>query len=561
MNNIQESYSRGATDTPLIEKTIGAFFDEIASEFPDGEALVSCHQNIRYSYSELKREAERMASALLSIGLEPGDRIGIWVNNSAEWLITQIATAKIGIILVNINPAYRSAELEYALSKVGCKALITMAAFKKTDYLDLIRSLAPEIDDSTPGNLVSEKLPFLKTVIQISDEEVPGFLRFSDLMAKGNPVDENVQKIGKSLKNTDPINIQFTSGTTGFPKGTVLTHRNVLNNGFFLGEAIKLTPTDRLCIPVPLFHCFGMVVGNLAALTHGTTIVYPNEAFDPLSVLQAVQNERCTALHGVPTMFIAELEHPRFHEFDLSSLRTGIMAGTICPIEVMKRVVRDMHMSEVTIAYGMTETSPASYQSTIDTPLEKRVSTIGKVHPHLECKIICSATGETVPTGSAGELCVRGYSVMHGYWADPEKTAETIDAEGWIHSGDLAVMDEEGYVSITGRIKDMVIRGGENISPREVEEFLYRNPAILDAQVIGVPDPKYGEELCVWIILREGESLTEDDVKNFCSGKIAHFKIPRHIRFVKEFPMTLSGKVQKFKMREIMEEELKLTKK
>ncbi|NBA97616.1 AMP-binding protein [Pseudomonas sp. R5(2019)] len=555
MNTLKDSYSRGATDTPLIEKTLGVFFDEIVARFPDNEALVSCHQNIRYSYPQLQREANQLASALLSLGLEPGDRVGIWANNCSQWLVTQLATAKIGLILVNFNPAYRAAELEYALNKSSCKALISLSSFKTTNYLQLIRSLAPEIDSATPGQLEAVKLPFLRAVIQLGEAIVPGFIRFSDLVAEGDPDDENVRRIGATLHPTDPINIQFTSGTTGSPKGAALTHRGILNNGFFLGEAIKLTATDRLCIPVPLFHCFGMVVGNMAALTHGTTIVYPNDSFDPISVLQAVQDERCTALHGVPTMFITELDHPRFHEFDLTSLRTGIMAGTACPIEVMKRVERDMHMREVTIAYGMTETSPASYQSTTDTPLEKRVSTIGKVHPHLEAKIINPESGAVLPVGTVGELCVRGYSLMQGYWEDPEKTAQTIDADGWIHSGDLATMDEEGYVSITGRIKDMVIRGGENISPREIEEFLYRHPAIQDAQVIGVTDRKYGEELCVWIVPRAGATLNEDDIRAFCDGQIARYKIPRYIRFVDGFPMTLSGKVQKFKMREIMEEE------
>ncbi|MGO4004068.1 AMP-binding protein [Pseudomonas fluorescens] len=558
MSKIKDSYSRGATDIPLIEKTLGVFFDEIAAKFPENEALVSCHQNIRYSYSQLQCETNRLASSFLSLGLKPGDRVAIWANNSAEWLITQLATAKIGLVLVNFNPAYRASELEYALNKAGCKALITLSTFKTTNYLELIRSLAPEIDSATPGMLDAVKLPFLRTVIQLSEEQVPGFMRFSELIAAGDPADESVRHIGATLKNTDPINIQFTSGTTGSPKGAALTHRGILNNGFFLGEAMKLTSTDRLCIPVPLFHCFGMVVGNLAALTHGTAIVYPNDSFDPVAVLQAVQNERCTALHGVPTMFITELDHPRFQEFDLSTLRTGIMAGTACPIEVMKRVERDMHMREVTIAYGMTETSPASYQSTCETPIEKRVSTIGRVHPHLEAKIINPESGAIVPIGTVGELCVRGYSLMQGYWDDPEKTAQTIDADGWIHSGDLAAMDEEGYVSITGRIKDMVIRGGENISPREIEDFLYKHPAIQDAQVIGVSDRKYGEELCVWIVPRAGASISEDDIRAFCDGQIARYKIPRYIRFVDGFPMTLSGKVQKFKMREMMEEELTL---
>jgi fatty-acyl-CoA synthase len=558
MTILESSYSRGTTETPLIEQTIGTFFDAMVAKVPNNDALISCHQQIRYTYAQLHRKVNQATSALVSLGLEPGDRVGIWSHNNAEWLITQLATAKAGIILVNINPAYRVAELEYALNKVGCKALITMTSFKTSNYLEMIRSLVPEITTSQPGYLDARLLPSLKTVIQLSEDEIPGFLRFSDLMEKGDPADEQVQKIQASLKNTDPINIQFTSGTTGFPKGATLTHRNVLNNGFFIGEAMCLTTKDRLCIPVPLYHCFGMVLGNLSALTHGAAIVYPNDAFDPLSVLQAVQDEQCTALHGVPTMFIAELDHPRFSDFKLSTLRTGIMAGSPCPIEVMKRVVRDMHMSEVTIAYGMTETSPVSCQSTTDTPLEKRVSTVGTAQPHLEVKITSPETGEIMPIGAVGELCTRGYSVMHGYWGDVEKTAEAIDSEGWMHTGDLAVMDEEGYVNIAGRMKDMVIRGGENIYPREIEEFLYRHPAVQDVQVIGVPDRKYGEELCAWIILREGVTLSEEEVRAFCQGQIAHYKVPRYIRFVDSFPMTITGKVQKFMMRDLMKDELKL---
>ncbi|WP_292936890.1 AMP-binding protein [Noviherbaspirillum sp.] len=558
MAQLVTSYDRGSQESPLIEQTIGDFFDATVSRFPENEALVSCHQQLRYTYRELQQESNCLASALLGLGLQPGDRVGIWSHNNAQWLMTQIATAKAGIILVNINPAYRIAELEYALNKVGCKALITMTAFKTSDYLEMIRAVAPEIVDATPGSLSAARAASLKTVIQLGEEQVPGMMRFSDLMATGDPADPRLAQIGAGLKNTDPINIQFTSGTTGFPKGATLTHRNVLNNGFFIGEAMRLTPADRLCIPVPLYHCFGMVLGNLACLTHGATIVYPNDAFDPLLVLQAVQQERCTGLHGVPTMFIAELDHPRFKEFDLSTLRTGIMAGSPCPIEVMKRVVSDMHLSEVTIAYGMTETSPVSCQSTTDTPLEKRVSTVGKTQPHLEVKIVDPDTGKTVPVGTSGELCTRGYSVMHGYWGDPEKTAEAIDAEGWMHTGDLAVMDAEGYVNISGRIKDMVIRGGENIYPREIEEFLYRHPGVQDVQVVGVPDKKYGEELCAWIIPRAGATVNEESIREFCRGQIAHYKVPRYIRFVEAFPMTITGKVQKFKMRELMKQELQL---
>jgi fatty-acyl-CoA synthase len=558
MAQLVTSYDRGSQETPLIEQTIGDFFDGMVSRFPDNEALVSCHQQLRYSYCELQREANRLASALLELGLKPGERVGIWSHNNAQWLLTQIATAKAGIVLVNINPAYRIAELDYALNKVGCKALITMTVFKTSNYLDMIRAIAPEIDASTPGALQAARVPALKTVIHLGEESVPGMLRFADLMARGNADDARLAQIGATLKNTDPINIQFTSGTTGFPKGATLTHRNVLNNGFFIGEAMRLTPQDRLCIPVPLYHCFGMVLGNLACLTHASTIVYPTDAFDPLLVLQAVQQERCTGLHGVPTMFIAELDHPRFREFDLSTLRTGIMAGSPCPIEVMKRVVSDMHMREVTIAYGMTETSPVSCQSTVDTSLEKRVSTVGKTQPHLEVKIVDPENGQTVPVGTSGELCTRGYSVMHGYWEDPQKTAEAIDAEGWMHTGDLGVMDAEGYVNISGRIKDMVIRGGENIYPREIEEFLYRHPAVQDVQVVGVPDKKYGEELCAWVMLRAGATLDEAGVREFCKGQIAHYKVPRYIRFVDAFPMTITGKVQKFKMRELMKQELHL---
>jgi fatty-acyl-CoA synthase len=558
MSRLTTSHDRGGTDVPLIEQTLGAFFDEMAARVPDNEALVAAHQKRRYTYRELQREVDKLASAFLRHGIQPGDRVGIWSHNNVEWVLTQLATAKVGIILVNINPAYRVAELEYALNKVGCKALITMTVFKSSDYLGMIQSLAPELTTSKPGELRAARLPELRTVVHLGEHAVHGMMRFSDLLAGGDADDPKVAQIAATLKHTDPINIQFTSGTTGFPKGATLTHRNVLNNGFFIGEAMKLTAKDRLCIPVPLYHCFGMVLGNLACLTHGATIVYPNDAFDPLSVLQTVQQESCTGLHGVPTMFIAELDHPRFKEFDLSSLLTGIMAGSPCPIEVMKRVVKDMHMDEVTIAYGMTETSPVSCQSTTDTPLEKRVATVGLTQPHLEVKIADPETGATVPVGATGELCTRGYSVMHGYWGDPEKTKEAIDSEGWMHTGDLATMDGEGYVNIVGRIKDMVIRGGENVYPREIEEFLYRHPAVQDVQVIGVPDKKFGEELCAWIIKRPGVSASEEEIREFCRGQIAHYKVPRYIRFVDAFPMTVTGKVQKFRMREVMKEELKV---
>ena len=560
---LTQSQSSGANTPALIEQTIGAFFDDMAERHPEREALVAVHQKRRYTYRQLQTESRRLASALLGLGLKPGDRIGIWSHNNAEWVLMQLATAMAGLVLVNINPAYRTAEVEYALNKVACRALVTMPRFKTSDYLGMLRELAPEWAHGTPGQLESQQLPHLHTVVWIDESgvggEEPGLLRFSDLIARGNPDDPRLAQVAATLKATDPINIQFTSGTTGFPKGATLTHRNILNNGFFIGEAMKLTEADRLCIPVPLYHCFGMVLGNLAVLTHGGCIVYPNDAFEPVSVLQAVQDEKCTGLHGVPTMFIAELDHPRFKEFDLSTLRTGIMAGSPCPIEVMKRVQSEMNMREVTIAYGMTETSPVSCQSSTDTPLEKRVSTVGLVQPHLEIKIIDPETGAVVPCGATGEFCTRGYSVMQGYWEDPARTAEAIDAEGWMHTGDLATMDNEGYVNIVGRSKDMVIRGGENVYPREIEEFLYRHPKVQDVQVVGLPDLKYGEELCAWIVVKPGQQMTEDELRAFCKGKIAHYKVPRYIKFVAEFPMTVTGKIQKFKIREAMVQELGLS--
>ncbi|MDF1484482.1 AMP-binding protein [Ramlibacter sp. H39-3-26] len=569
MKHLTQSLDRGATDVPLIEQTIGDFFDGMVQRQPERDALVCLHQNLRYSYAGLRAAAHQLASALLRQNLSPGDRVGIWSHNNAEWVLMQIATAKAGLVLVNINPAYRTSELEYALNKVDCKALVTMARFKTSDYLGMLRELAPELARCAPGQLQSERLPHLQTVVWIDSpgtggnaagdtHDEPGMLRFSELLARGDASDARVAEVGRTLKNTDPVNIQFTSGTTGFPKGATLTHRNILNNGFFIGECMRLGPQDKLCIPVPLYHCFGMVLGNLACFTHGSAIVYPGDGFDPLAVLSAVQAERCTGLHGVPTMFIAELDHPRFAEFDLSTLRTGIMSGSPCPIEVMKRVVRDMHLAEITIAYGMTETSPVSCQSSTDTPLDRRVATVGTVQPHLEVKIIDPESGATIPPGSPGELCVRGYSVMHGYWDDPQRTAEAIDAERWMHTGDMGTMDAEGYVNIVGRIKDMVIRGGENVYPREIEEFLYGHPQIQDVQVVGVPDQKYGEELCAWVVPKPGQVLTEEAVRDFCKGQIAHYKVPRYIRFVDAFPMTVTGKIQKFKIREQMAQQLGL---
>ena len=555
------SHARGTTDTPLIEQTIGAFFDAMVERFPEREALVVVHQGRRYSYRQLQQASRQLASALLKLGLTPGDRVGIWSHNNAEWVLMQLATAMTGLVLVNINPAYRTAEVEYALNKVGCQALVVMPRFKTSDYLGMLRELAPEWAHAKTGEpLQSATLPHLNHAIWIDvageGAEEPGFQRFSDLMQTGDAADPRLAQTARLLHNTDAINIQFTSGTTGFPKGATLTHRNILNNGFFIGEAMRLTEADRLCIPVPLYHCFGMVLGNLAVLTHGGCIVYPNDAFEPLSVLQTVQAEKCTGLHGVPTMFIAELDHPRFAEFDLSTLRTGIMAGSPCPIEVMKRVQRDMHMDEVTIAYGMTETSPVSCQSSTDTPLDKRVATVGLVQPHLEVKIVDPESGAMVPRGATGELCTKGYSVMQGYWDDPARTAEAIDAEGFMHTGDLATMDDEGYVNIVGRSKDMVIRGGENVYPREIEEFLCRHPKVQDVQVVGVPDQRFGEELCAWIVVKPGQQLDEDEVRAFCKGRIAHYKVPRYIRFVAEFPMTVTGKIQKFRIRDAMKEEL-----
>ena len=545
-----ESYARGATEPALIEQTIGDFFDAMVARQPDALALVSRHEGQRFSYRELQAESNRLASALLKTGLGPGDRVGIWSHNNVAWVLMQIATAKAGLVLVNINPAYRTSEVEYALNKVGCKALVTMPRFKTSDYLGMLRELG------------AKKLPQLQAIYWI---DIPGqgaaeagMTRFSTLLEHGDPQDARVAEVQRGLQATDPINIQFTSGTTGFPKGATLTHRNILNNGFFIGECMQLTPADKLCIPVPMYHCFGMVLGNLACLTHGSAIVYPNDGFDALTVLETVQAERCTGLHGVPTMFIAELDHPRFAEFDLSSLRTGIMAGTACPIEVMKRVVEQMHLSQITIAYGMTETSPVSCQSSTTTPLDKRVTTVGTVQPHIEIKIVDPETGATVPRGQSGEFCTRGYSVMHGYWDDEPRTREAIDADGWMHTGDLAVMDAEGYVNIVGRIKDLVIRGGENIYPREIEEFLYRHPKVQDVQVVGLPDKRYGEELCAWIITKPGQTVTADEIRDFCKGQIAHYKVPKYIQFVDAFPMTVTGKIQKFKIRDEMKIQLGL---
>ncbi len=558
MTKLTQSYVHGASSVPLIGATLGAYFDSAVARWRDELALVARHQQVRWNYGELAQRVDDFAGGLLALGLEPGDRVGIWSPNNAEWVVTQFATAKAGLVLVNINPAYRLTEVEYALNKVGCKALITADHFKTSDYVGMLRELAPELDRSAPGRLLAARLPSLSAVIRIGADERPGMFRFADIMNAGD--ERHAKRLGDlagKLQFDDPINIQFTSGTTGAPKGATLTHHNILNNGFFIGEAQRLTPRDRVAIPVPLYHCFGMVLGNLACVTHGAAMVYPGEGFEPLAVLETVEAERCTALYGVPTMFIAELSHPEFKRFDLNSLRTGIMAGSPCPIEVMRRCIDEMHMSEVTIAYGMTETSPVSFQTSHDDPLERRVGTVGRVHPHVEVKII-DAEGRIVAPGKPGELCTRGYSVMLGYWGDAERTAEAIDRAGWMHTGDLATLDEDGYCNIVGRLKDMVIRGGENVYPREVEEFLYRHKKIADVQVIGVPDRKYGEELCAWVKLRPGETATAEEIQDFCRGQIAHYKIPRYIRFVDAFPMTVTGKVQKFIMRAEMMRDLGL---
>ena len=550
------SYAHGTSATPLIGDTIGVHFDRTVARHPERLSLVARQQGVRWTYRELSENVDAFAAGLLALGLEPGDRVAIWSPNNSEWVVTQFATAKAGLILVNINPAYRLAELEYALNKVGCRVLITATRFKTSDYIGMINTLAPELGRSNPGSLSAEKLPDLRFVIETAAVPSPGAIAFNAVYAMGgNSERQRLAELARTLQFDDAINIQFTSGTTGLPKGATLTHHNILNNGFFLGEIMHFGPEDKVCIPVPLYHCFGMVIGNLACITHGSAMVLPGEGFDPLATLETVAEERCTALYGVPTMFIAELEHAEFKRFDLTSLRTGMMAGSPCPVEIMRRCISEMHLTEITIGYGMTETSPVSTQTRIGDNIEKQVATVGCAHPHIEIKII-DPEGRIVPRGTTGEFCTRGYSVMLGYWDDPERTAEAVDKNGWMRTGDLATMDADGYCNIVGRIKDMVIRGGENVYPREVEEFLYRHAAIQDVQVFGVPDARYGEEICAWIKVRAGERLTEQDVKTFCQGQIAHYKVPRHIRFVEDFPMTVTGKVQKFIMRQTMTQEL-----
>ena len=557
MDQPNQSYSRGSQDKTLLAMTIGQAFDHTVAQYPDGEALVVRHQQRRYTWRQLAETVDLHACALLALGLQTGDRLGIWAPNCAEWCISQLASAKLGVILVNINPAYRSTELEYVLKQSGCQWLVCAGSFKTSDYHAMLQELLPELAEQSIGQLNCEKLADLRGVISLASSSPSGFLPWSQLSALGTGIaPERLSARQASLHFDQAVNIQYTSGTTGFPKGATLSHHNILNNGYMVGESLGLTAQDRLVIPVPLYHCFGMVMGNLGCITHGTTMIYPNDGFDPLLSLTAVAEERATGLYGVPTMFIAMLDHPRRGEFDLATLRTGIMAGATCPIEVMRRVISEMHMSEVQIAYGMTETSPVSLQTGADDDLERRVTTVGRTQPQLESKIIDLA-GNTVARGEIGELCTRGYSVMLGYWNNPDGTRDAIDAAGWMHTGDLATMDEHGYVCIVGRNKDMIIRGGENVYPRELEEFFFTHPAVADVQVIGIPDERYGEEIVAWIKLHPGHVADELELQTWCKGRIAHYKTPKYFKFVDAFPMTVTGKIQKFRMREISIEELR----
>ena len=556
---MSSSYVHGTATVPLLGQTIGAALDRIAAQVGDRDALISCHQNARFTYAELLDEVNRAARGLLALGVQRGDRVGIWSPNVAEWLITQYAAAKVGAILVNVNPAYRHRELEFALRQSGVSVLVMARSFRKTDYIAILLALAPELTGAGGGPLAITELPRLRHVIYLGDGATPGGLAWQEFVRLGERVSLSaLQAIQDALQFDDPTNIQYTSGTTGSPKGATLSHHNVLNNGFFVGEVLRYTAEDRICAPVPFYHCFGCVMANLAALTHGAAVIIPAESFDPEATLRAIEAHRCTSIYGVPTMFIAMLGHPSFDSIRLDSLRTGIMAGSPCPIEVMRQVIDRMHVREVTICYGMTETSPVSFQSAVDDPIEVRVSTVGRIHPHLECKIVSTESGEIVARGTQGELCTRGYSVMLGYWDNPEATAEAIDSARWMHSGDLAVMRDDGCVNISGRMKDMIIRGGENIYPREIEELLYSHPKVSEAQVIGLPDLKYGEEVCAWVRLREGQCATEDEIRAFCRSQIATYKIPRYVRFVSEFPTTVTGKIQKYRMREISIAELGL---
>jgi len=562
----RSSYVRGPVDRPLIEKTVGNLFDDTATKYADGEALVSRHQGVRLTYARLKVLVDELAVALLGFGVRKGDRVGIWSPNNSEWLLTQFATAKVGAILVNINPAYRVAELEYALNQSGVSLLVTARRFKSSDYHWMISELAPEVREfpkiGRDEELRVARLPSLRRIVTLDDgreNSHPSMIPWQRFIEVGtmNASTTELREREGSLSYHDPINIQYTSGTTGFPKGATLTHYGIVNNGYFAGEMMKFSNRDRLCIPVPFYHCFGMVLGNLACVTHGATMVLPSDAFAAENVLKTVEEEKCTALHGVPTMFIAELDDPSFEQYDLSTLRTGIMAGSPCPIEVMRKVISDMGIREITICYGMTETSPVSFQTRIDDSLELRVSTVGRAHPHVEAKIIDPQARDVLPEGVAGELCVRGYLVMLKYWNNPNATREAIDSEGWMHTGDLAVI-QNGYANIVGRTKDMISRGGEKVFPREVEDFLYTHPKISEVQVIGIPSRKYGEEVMAWVKLKTGEVATATELQEFCKGKIAYFKIPAYFKFTDVFPMTVTGKIQKFKMRELSIKELGL---
>ena len=541
-----------------IDFTVGGLLDDIAARFPDNEALVYVERGLRYTYRQFNERCRQVAKGLLRMGVKKGDHLSIWAYNVPEWVVLQFATAKIGAVLVTVNTSYKSAELEYILKQSDSSTLFLVQGFKDTDYVQTLAEVIPGLAQSKPGQLASAAVPFLKNVVFLGEGAPAGMLNFDRMVEMGQGVsDDELAAVERGLSQHDVINMQYTSGTTGFPKGVMLTHFNVVNNGFNIGECMRFTEKDRLCIPVPFFHCFGCVLGVMACVTHGSTMV-PVEIFDPLKVLQAIEKERCTAVHGVPTMFIAELEHPDFGSFDLTSLRTGIMAGSNCPIEVMRRVIRDMHASEITIAYGQTESSPVITQTRTDDPLELKVSTVGKVLPNVELKIVDIESGAELPPGKQGELCTRGYLVMKGYYKMPEETGKAIDADGWLHTGDLAVMDENGYCKITGRIKNMIIRGGENIYPREIEEFLYTHPKISDIQVYGVPDRKYGEQVMAAIVLKGGSTLTGEEVQEFCRGRIANYKIPKYVRFVDSYPMTASGKIQKFKLREMAIRELQL---
>ncbi len=550
------SYVHGASQETLTALTVGQALDAAVNRYGNGDALISRHQAVRWSWTTLGEKVDELAAGFIAMGLEPGDRVGIWAANCAEWVVTQFATAKAGLILVNINPAYRLSELKYALEVTGCRVLMTAAQLKSSNYIEMLGELIPGLERAVPGSLECAALPNLRWLIRLGEEHSEGFLNFADISQRGDANSRSrLDDLGELLQFDDPINIQFTSGTTGTPKAATLTHHNIVNNAYFVGGQMAFSPQDRLVIPVPMYHCFGMVLGTLLCVMHGATMVFASESFDAHAVLETIEAEKCTALHGVPTMFIAELDDPDFKSFDLSSLRTGVMAGAPCPVELMKRVMHEMHMQAITIAYGMTETGPVSFQTSVNDPVARRVETVGRVLPHIEIKIVDDA-GRVVPIGRQGELKTRGYCVMPKYWQDPERTAKAIDESGWIASGDVAVLDEDGYCQIVGRIKDMLIRGGENIFPREIEEFLYTYPKIDAVEVIGVPDEKYGEEVCAWIRLHEGETANAEEIRAFCRGNIAHFKIPKYIRFVKEFPMTVTGKVQKFKMREIMAREL-----